>query len=60
MRFVCAVVALSALTFGYLSLQHGGDWLFGFYAIEAALAVAVVAAGLRLLAEISYRHATGG
>ena len=40
-RFVCAAAAFAALTLGYQ--QHPGDWLVGFYAADAALAVATIA-----------------
>src|SRR5690348_5712656 len=46
-RLVCAATAFGALTFGYLQLA--GDWLYGFYATDGALAIATMASALTFL-----------
>jgi hypothetical protein len=52
-RLVCAATALGALTFGYL--QFPGDWLYGFYATDGALAIATTASALTFLGALAGR-----
>jgi hypothetical protein len=52
-RLVCAATALGTLTFGYLQLP--GDWPYGFYATDGALAIATMASALTFLGALGGR-----